>query len=75
MKSSDGLHSELMQARRSLTAPSLPLRSLSDNPTTVDYVTQTEYTTTEQVAAAIRGMEKTADATGCSLSAQLCATP
>jgi hypothetical protein len=29
-----------------------------ENPTTVDYVTQTEYTTTEQVAAAIKGMER-----------------
>jgi 4-amino-4-deoxy-L-arabinose transferase-like glycosyltransferase len=29
-----------------------------DNPTTVDYVTPTEYTTPEQVSAAIEGMEK-----------------
>jgi hypothetical protein len=38
--------------------PQLTFALSLDNPTTVDYVTQTEYTTTEQVAAAIQGMEK-----------------
>jgi hypothetical protein len=38
--------------------PQLSFALSLDNPTTVDYVTQTEYTTPEQVTAAIQGMEK-----------------
>ena len=38
--------------------PQLSFALSLDNPTTVDYVTPTEYTTPEQVAAAIQGLEK-----------------
>lgn len=38
--------------------PQLSFALSLDNPTTVDYVTQTEYTTPEQVTAAIQGLEK-----------------
>jgi hypothetical protein len=38
--------------------PELTFALSLDNPMTVDYVTQTEYTTREQVAAAIEGMER-----------------
>ncbi len=38
--------------------PELTFALSLDNPMTVDYVTPTEYTTIEQVAAAIEGMEK-----------------
>jgi hypothetical protein len=39
-------------------SPPLSFALALDNPTTVDYVTQTEYTTPEQVAAAIQGLER-----------------
>lgn len=39
-------------------SPQLSFALSLDNPTTVDYVTPTEYTTPEQVAAAIQGLEK-----------------